>query len=176
MPTSVLARDRRSDLVLRKVRYVRGFFPELDGITLRVGLTRRAAGLAELGGRTLWLNPHRLALHTIAHELTHLLQGHGHVPGGERSCDVFAMARHASLVDVMPCYLRLPKSMADAQGWLRPGAGRLLHELAHEAVERRAAGLRRYIRWTEDTARVRWEAGRADDRRESPDAQQHRLL
>jgi hypothetical protein len=155
-PTSALARDRRRDQVLTKVRYVRGFFPELDQLRLRVGLTRRAAGMAELEGNTLWLNPHRLALHIIAHELTHLLQGRRLIPGGERACDLHAMARDPSLVDVPPCYVHTPTSMADTRGWLRPGAGRLLCELAREAIARRSGGERRYIRWLEVRAAERW--------------------
>ncbi|MGD8396416.1 MAG: hypothetical protein PVF43_13190 [Candidatus Eiseniibacteriota bacterium] len=87
-----------------------------------------------------------------------MLQGMGLVPGGERSCDVHALARHASLVDALPCYLRLPADMADRRGWLRPGAGRLLHALAREAVVRRAGGTRQYIRWLERQAREAWRA------------------
>jgi hypothetical protein len=157
--TAALARHPRRDLVLSKVRYARRFFPELDGCALRVGLTRRAAGLAEPEGQTLWLNPRKLALHTIAHELTHLLQGRRLIPSGERSCDLFALARDASLVDVLPCYLELPPGLADGRGWLRPGAGRLLHDLAREAVARRARGRRRYIRWFEEAVGLRWQSG-----------------
>jgi hypothetical protein len=148
--------------VLRKVRYVRGFFSELDGLSLRVGLTRRAAGLATLEGNTLWLNPSRLALHTIAHELTHLLQGRALVPQGERSCDLFALARDPSLVDIMPYYLKLPRGLADRSGWLRAGAGRLLCELAREAIALRAQGHRRYIAWFEKEVPGRW-AGAAPE-------------
>jgi hypothetical protein len=150
--TGPLLRHPQGQLALRKVRYVRRFFPELDDLVLKVGLTRRAAGFADLEGLTLWLNPKHLSLHTIAHELVHLLQGRSLVPGGERSCDVYALARDVSLVDALPYYLRLPASLAGPGGWLRPGAARRLHELAREAVTRRAAGLRQYIRWFETEA------------------------
>jgi hypothetical protein len=111
-----------------------------------------AAGFAEIEGDRLWLNPHRLSLHTIAHELTHLLQGRGLVPRGERSCDLFALARDATLVDALPYYLKVPRTLADHHGWLKPGAAALLHELAVEAKTRRMSGERRYLRWFESAA------------------------
>jgi hypothetical protein len=138
---------------MRKVRYVRRFFPELDDLALKVGLTRRAAGLAEIEGDRLWLNPNRLSLHTIAHELVHLLQGRGLVPRGERSCDLYALARDVTLVDALPYYVKVPTVLGDKQGWLRTGAAAPLHHLAREAIDRRGAGCRRYIRWFEDEAR-----------------------
>lgn len=152
LPTAPLRRHRQGSLALRKVKYVRRFFPELDDLVLKVGLTRSAAGFADLEGLTLWLNPSRLSLHTIAHELVHLLQARGLVPGGERSCDIYALARDASLVDSLPYYLRLPLELADESGWLRPGSGRLLHRLAAEALARRERGHRQYIRWFEEEA------------------------
>lgn len=152
LPSRPLLHHRHGALALRKVRYVRRFFPELDDMVLKIGLTRSAAGWADLEGLTLWLNPNRLSLHTIAHELVHLLQARSFVPGGERSCDVFALARDASLVDALPYYVRLPLEFADERGWLRPGTARPLHRLASEAVARRTAGYRRYIRWFEDEA------------------------
>ncbi len=138
---------------MRKVRYVRRFFPELDDLALKVGLTRRAAGLAEIEGDRLWLNPNRLSLHTIAHELVHLLQGRGLVPHGERSCDLYALARDASLVDALPYYLAVPRTLGDKQGWLRTGVAVPIHNLAREAIVRRTDGFRRYIRWFEDEAK-----------------------
>jgi hypothetical protein len=153
IPTGPLQNHPRGATVLTQVRYARRFFPELDGEVLKVGLTRSAAGLAELEGKKLWLNPSRLALHTIAHELVHLLQGRGLVPGGERSADLFALARDVTLVDVLPHYLAVPGRLADRSGhWLRPGVAAELHRLALTAVERRAAGQRRYIAWFEQAA------------------------
>lgn len=153
IPTGPLLNHPRGAIVLTQVRYARRFFPELDGLVLKVGLTRSAAGLAELEGRKLWLNPRRLALHTIAHELVHLLQGRGLVPGGERSADLFALARDVTLVDVLPHYLEVPAGLADSSGhWLRPGVAAELHRLAAAAVARRAAGHRQYIAWFERAA------------------------
>jgi hypothetical protein len=150
--TGPLGKHGRGAEVLTKVRYVRRFFPELDGLALKIGLTRTAAGLAELEGDRLWLNPNRLSLHTIAHELTHLLQGRGLVPHGERSCDLFALAREVTLVDAMPAYLRVPGVLGDQRGWLKPGVAPALHRIAVEAADRRARGERRYLRWFEDAA------------------------
>jgi hypothetical protein len=158
------------------VRYVRRFFPELDGRPLKVGLTRSAAGFADLEGDTLWLNPNRLALHTVAHELVHLLQGRGLVPRGERSCDLFALARDPSLVDALPYYLELPASLAGPDGWLRPGVARPLHALACAAVARRAAGLRRYIAWFEVEAARLAPAGTSGGSASPPRARPLRLL
>jgi hypothetical protein len=151
-PTAPLGRHGRGGEVLAKVRYVRRFFPELEDLRLKVGLTRTAAGLAELEGDRLWLNPNRLSLHTIAHELVHLLQGRGLVPRGERSCDLFALARDLTLVDALPFYLKVPPALGDRRGWLRPGSAAALHRLALEAVARRTRGERRYLRWFEDAA------------------------
>ncbi len=151
--TGPLRNHPRGPLVLSQVRYVRRFFPELDGLVLTIGLTRSAAGFAEIEGQKLWLNPRRLALHTIAHELVHLLQGRGLVPGGERSCDLFALARDVSLVDAFPFYLKLPARLADPSGLgLRPGVAASLHQLAAAAIARRSAGERRYIAWFEHQA------------------------
>jgi len=153
VPTCPLLQHPRGAIVLTQVRYVRRFFPELDGERLKVGLTRSAAGLAELEGRKLWLNPQRLALHTIAHELVHLLQGRGLVPGGERSADLFALARDVTLVDRLPHYLEVPARLAGARGdWLRPGVAAELHRLAGQALARRAAGHRQYMAWFERAA------------------------
>jgi hypothetical protein len=150
--TDPLRSHRRGADVLRKVRYVRRFFPELDDLVLRIGLTRRAAGFADLEGEKLWLNPNRLSMHTITHELVHLLQARSLVPSGERSCDLFALARDASLVDALPFYLKLPAQLGDERGWLRPGTAVPLHRLAEAAVTRRSDGHRQYIRWFEREA------------------------
>jgi hypothetical protein len=162
VPSGPLMRHRLGLVALRKVRYVRRFFPELDDLSLRIGLTRAAAGLADLEHQTLWLNPNRLSLHTIAHELVHLLQARGLVPGGERSCDLFALARDVTLVDAMPYYLRLPRELGDGGGWLRPGFARPLHGMACEAVTLRASGHRRYILWFEDEVRGQLAGERAE--------------
>ena len=113
-PTRALLRHASCPRVLDLVRQVRWFFPELDGKEIRVGLTRAAAGFAARNEDWIWINPYRLTRHTIAHELTHLLQNDGHVPQGEKSADLFALARHLSVVDDLPCYLVTPVSFQRA--------------------------------------------------------------
>lgn len=110
--------------------------------------------MAVAGGNELWLNPSHVSYHTIAHELMHLLQGEGGVPAGERSCDVFSMARHWSLNDMAPYYVKIPKSFVDTRGRVRPEASRILFTVARRAVELRAGGLRRYIAYFERTLEI----------------------
>ena len=129
--------------------YVLRFFPELRGETVCVGLARGAEGRALVGSPRIWLNPRGLTYHTIAHELVHVLQGRTEIPGGERSCDVFALARHPSLADARPSYVRVPRWAFDARGRPLPRVSRTLTATALDALERRRAGRRRYIRWFE---------------------------
>ena len=64
--------------ILERLEFVRGFFPELDGITVRVGLARKRGvlgwGSLDPEAPGIWVRPRRLDHFTIAHELTHLLQ------------------------------------------------------------------------------------------------------
>ncbi len=148
--TSALRRHRRRRDVEAKIRYCLNFFPELRERRFGVGVTRQAQGLASLDDFAIWLNPHRLTLHTIAHELTHLLQADGRVPGGERSCDLFALARHPSLNDSRPNYLDIPDDLFDERGYYtRTGWPTVLYESARRAIDERASGRRTYIRWFE---------------------------
>jgi hypothetical protein len=132
-------------MVLFALRY----FPEVDARELRVGITRGADGYASLESPMIWLNPRGLCYQTIAHELVHLLQGQGLVPMGERSCDVYSLARDRILVDAAPVYLKIPDALSTPKGGLKDGAAFLLHSTARQAIRRRAAGERQYIRWFE---------------------------
>ena len=145
--------------ILRMVRVAMAYFPELRGISLRVGLARGAHGYASLEEPAIWLNPRRLSYQTIAHELVHLLQGLGQVPRGERSCDLYSLARDTMLVDAAPVYLTIPEAMVTSEGGLRSGVPRLLFETAREAIWQRGGGRRQYIRWFEE----RIAEGRADE-------------
>jgi len=135
--------------ILRMVRIALSYFPELEGTWLRIGLARGVHGYASLEEPAIWLNPRGLNYQTIAHELVHLLQARGLVPMGERSCDIFALARDRILVDAPPVYLEIPDALATPGGGLREGASYLLHKTAREALRRRGEGERRYIRWFE---------------------------
>lgn len=160
-PTAVLARHASCARVLELVRQVRGFFPELDGRSIRVGLTRAAAGFASREESWIWINPRRLVRHTIAHELTHLLQNDGLLPGGEKAADLFALARHATLADDLPSYLETPRSLRevfhDAGRREQARVCSLLHVTARDAAQARAGGERYYLAWFERELEERWE-------------------
>lgn len=159
--SAVLRRHRLRNDVLQRVAYVRRFFPELDGETVMVGLTRAASGMAVPGGSRIWLNPSRLTYHTIAHELMHLLQCRDlGIPSGERACDVFSLARHWTLNDDRPSYIRVPNALLDHGGRLSDAASRTVFEVAHEAVVQRTHGMRRYLSFFEEEIARRTVRGR----------------
>lgn len=135
--------------VLKKLAYVRRFFPDLGTTTIRVGLTRVASGMAVPGGDEIWLNPHRISYHTIAHEFTHLVQGRRGVPTGERSCDLYSLARHWTLNDTPPYYVRIPGTFVDESGRIGPRYARLIYDVAKRALELRRGGKRNYVAFFE---------------------------
>jgi hypothetical protein len=152
--TRALQGHRSCARTLERVRYVRRYFPELAGVTIKVGLTRAASGMAIPGGNEVWFNPSRVTNHTVAHEFTHLLQRTDlGIPQGEKSCDVFALARHWTLNDVRPDYVRVPSSIVEKDGTLRPAAAMLVYDAAAAALARRREGLRRYIAYFESRLR-----------------------
>lgn len=148
--TAPVRRHRQCKSLIERMNYVRRYFPELDGETLKLGLTRAAAGMAIPGGNEIWLNPARISCHTIAHEFIHLLQRRGlGIPQGERSCDVFSLARNWTLNDVAPSYVRLPPALAVPDARLRDADARMVYEVACDALRRREEGLRNYIAFFE---------------------------
>jgi hypothetical protein len=152
--TRPLRAHRSCNRVLERVHYVRRFFPELADVTLKVGITRAASGMAVPGGYEIWLNPNHPSYHTIAHEMVHLLQMRDHnIPQGERSCDVFSLARDWTLNDVNPSYVKIPASLLTPDASLRPEGARLVHRVAADAIARRANGLRNYIAYFESRLR-----------------------
>jgi hypothetical protein len=134
--------------ILERLEFVRRFFPELDDCPIHVGqaLKRGVLGWGSLDPARpgIWVRPIRIAYFTIAHEYTHLLQARGLVPRGERACDLWALARSPLIVDSLPGYLRLPRSLR-ARREVDPATASLLHRLACDAVARRTAGDRRYL-------------------------------
>jgi len=123
----------------RELDLVRDHFPELDDVTVRVGLTKRRSvlGLASMG-RTpmIWIRPRRIHRCAIAHELVHLLQARKLVPGGEKTCDLYALARSPAVIDVAPFYLKVPARFHDGTRTHRVAreAAEVLHALALEAL------------------------------------------
>jgi hypothetical protein len=169
--SAVLRRHRLKNDVLRRVDYVRRYFPELEGETVTVGLTRAASGMAVPGGTRIWLNPNRLTYHTIAHELMHLLQRRDlGIPSGEKACDVFSLARHWTLNDDRPSYIRIPVNLLDDRGMLSDERARLAFAVAREALVQRARGMRTYISFFEH------ELARRCDALDSPHRSALRLL
>jgi hypothetical protein len=142
----------------RELDAVRDHFPELEDVTVRVGLTKRrnVLGLASLGRvPMIWIRPRRIHRCAIAHELVHLLQARKLVPGGEKTCDLHTLARSPLVIDVAPFYLKVPKRFHDGSRERRvaPAAAAVLHALAVEALEGRTA--RSAIHWFEREAKAR---------------------
>jgi hypothetical protein len=66
------------------------------------------------------------------------------LPKGEKSCDLYVFARHPNLV-WKSCYLdcKLPDPTVEENRIA-------VHELAKEAIIKRAEGMRHYIKWFEN--------------------------
>ncbi len=147
--TKPLSKHRFYNSLIEKLDYVGRFFPELRGRTIRIGLTRAASGQAVPGGMEVWFNPSNLSYHTIAHEFIHLLQGSKGIPRGERSCDVFSLARHWTLNDTVPNYVRVPNAFHDLEGRIPEAKAKIIFTVASGAIAQRSMGLRNYIAFFE---------------------------
>lgn len=134
--------------ILERLEFVRRFFPELADGTVRVGLARKRGvlgwGSLDPERPGIWVRPRRLTYFTIAHEFVHLLQARRLVPGGERACDLWALARSPLLNDAPPSYLRLPGPLRRCR-LLDPGQATFLCHAARRAIAARDAGARRYL-------------------------------
>ena len=133
--------------IVERLELVRRFFPELEDCSIHVGLAQKRGvlgwGSLDPERPGIWVRPRRLDRFTIAHEFTHLLQARGLVPRGERSCDLWALARTPLLIDHAPGYLRVPVRMRRTV--LDPQDAQALCDLAREALAAREAGDRRYL-------------------------------
>jgi hypothetical protein len=143
----VLASPHRAR-IRERLEFVRRFYPELDTITIRIGLARKPGvlgwGSLDPERPGVWVRPRRLDYFTIAHEFTHLLQARGLVPRGERACDLWALARSPLLVDHAPSYLRVPRTIDRRR--VDPAQAALLCEAARVAIAGRERGDRRYLK------------------------------
>jgi hypothetical protein len=155
-------RSRHLARIRERLDFVRGFFPELDGVTVRVGLVLKPGvlgwGSLDPEQPGVWVRPRRLDHFTIAHELTHLLQARGLVPRGERACDLWALARSPLVVDHPPGYLALPRELKRRQ--LEPAHSQLLHQAAQRAIAARQEGNGRYLLAFERDVAARWREAR----------------
>ncbi len=128
--------------------------------SMKIGISRFYDGLvfqSNDGVVKLWLSVKRSrdgtwklpTYYTVAHELMHLVQFNSKdIPGGERACDVYALARlPPELIDEDPTYLVVPRGRRVR--WTSEDA-RMAHEIAVEALRRRNDGLRTYASWWED--------------------------
>ena len=134
--------------IIERLDFVRRFFPEMNGTTIRVGLAQKRGvlgwGSLDPARPGVWVRPRLTHYFTIAHEFTHLLQARRLVPGGERACDLWALARSPLLIDKPPGYLRIPRALR-ARRSLEPWQPGLLHRAASAALEARERGDRRYL-------------------------------
>jgi hypothetical protein len=149
--TRKFAAKKGQSRFLKRLDEVRSHFPELDGQTVKIGITINAPGKADLENSGVFFRSRNVSNYVIGHEFTHLLQGMGKVPAGERSCDVFTLARSIEFCDQGPNYLKIPKRLLDEKGFIRKELRGLVHETAKAAVLRRKAGKRRYISWFENS-------------------------
>lgn len=156
-------RSRHLARIRERLEFVRGFFPELSGLTVRVGLVQKPGilgwGSLDPEQPGVWVRPRRLDHFTIAHELTHLLQARGLVPRGERACDLWALARSPLVVDHPPGYLALPRELKRLRQ-LEPAHSQLLHQAAQRAIAAREEGNRRYLLAFERDVAARWRESR----------------
>lgn len=152
--TRPLAQARGVESALRRLEEVRASFPELEGITVRVGRTtsRRARAWASLDPArpAVWIKPTRLDRFTAAHEFVHLLQARGLIPRGEKMADLEALARGEALIDRGPSYLKVPRRAFERDGRPRPGMAPILHRLAVEVRREAPTQPRRGVRLFEE--------------------------
>ncbi len=138
-------------------------FPELSDKRITIGTTHAndgnaefdyAIGIGNIRGNikgityntfTIRLNPRRLTYFTIGHELTHLVQFMGKIPQGERSADLYTLARSTLFLDEPPCYLKIPKKL---QNYWEENA-ESIHKICKDSLEYKKEH-RNYLKWAEN--------------------------
>jgi len=144
----LVVRSPHRERILERLEFVRRFFPELEPITVHVGLAQKRGvlgwGSLDPERPGICVRPRLLHHFTIAHELTHLLQAREWVPRGERACDLWALARSPLVIDHPPGYLAIPRALRRMKR-LPSAHATLLHTLAGRAIAAREAGDRRYL-------------------------------
>ena len=148
MPIEFSTRARKvfSPGFKERIMRIYGLFPELQEKRIFCGLLLKQ-GRVE-GTATSWTNPPVFRLqpnvssYTIAHELTHLVQGNGSgVPHGEVACDIWTVDRlPVDLLDERPYYL-MKNSKCN---WKKSRAA--IKELCRQAIVVRKTQ-RTYIVW-----------------------------
>ncbi len=136
---------------LKRLDEARNSFPELEGQTVKVGITINVDGKADTKSKAVYFKSRNVSYYVIGHELTHLLQEMGKVPKGERSCDIYTLARRIDFCDEAPTYVKVPRRLLDERGFIRKEFRGMVHETAKTAVTMRELGRRNYISWFEKT-------------------------
>ncbi|UCE39123.1 MAG: hypothetical protein JSW00_07875 [Thermoplasmata archaeon] len=147
--TRKFAKKKGQSRFLKRLYEARNYFPELACETVKVGITVNADGKADLKGKAVFFRSRNVSYYVIGHELTHLLQEAGDVPKGERSCDIYTMARELKFCDEAPNYVKVPKRLLDDRGFIRKEYRGLVHETAKTALIMKNMGKKRYISWFE---------------------------
>ena len=133
-------------------------YPELAQIMLRIRMKRLRRAVAEYDHRSFRINidprpfdpdENMLLPSVVAHETTHALQHVDRsVPYGERSCDIYMLARLP--VNLYPrqrdFYVKVPQKI------LSSSPDKII-QTAKRAIELRKSGLHNYIVWFESELR-----------------------
>lgn len=146
-PSKVVVEGLSSEGHLR-VLEVLEHFPELVGKHLRYRWAPKLlSSRAYVSNGVLSFVDQTPSYHIIAHETMHIVQGlRVGVPCGERSCDLWTIARADLFNDVPPCYLRTPVfDTIPMFETVKP----VMRPLALQAIGERAGGNRRYLVWWE---------------------------
>jgi len=128
-------------------------FPELNDVTLRVRMKKMRSAIAEYDYRTrrISIDPrpfepddNNLLPSVLAHETMHAVQHIDRtVPYGERSCDIFMLARLPTYLypKNRDFYVAIPKKVLSSP--------ERISQTAKKALELRKRGMRNYIVWFE---------------------------
>jgi len=148
--TKHFPREHRNG-IMEKMRMVVEHFPEYWERTIIVGLE---GDMTLYGGHFVSIDDHEIRIRLvkdadlwlIAHELTHGIQYISNIPTGEKSCDLYCLARCYDYATHAPTYLDFPEEVRDNwYDWIE-----VAHFIAKDAIERRDKGLRNYIKFFED--------------------------
>lgn len=149
--TRYFAKKKGQSRFLMRLDEARSYFPELDGITVKVGITINADGKADLEAKAVFFRSRNVSYYVMGHELTHLLQEIQELPKSERSCDIFTMARTVLFCDESPNYVKVPKGMMDENSFILEHYRGFVHRTAKSSAALRRAGKKFYISWFERT-------------------------
>ena len=122
-------------------------FPELNPKEIKFSYTSNiACAMTQKATEdkfNIGYNPkYPLFYNVIGHELMHFAQEFGDVPHGEKSCDVYTLARSELFTDCSPGYIPLPIEIVTS--WSKYAAD--VRQLCIKAIEVRKTN-KQYIKW-----------------------------